>query len=118
MMDYILPVLAQLVVSLPTVAAWIVGMVIAVRRKSLHPNTSTLTLIAGGGAIFQILSGAFTAILPMMMRYEAGRISRVYAVVGGIQGLVHAALVAVMLMAIFGEREIRTPSAIPGAPSV
>ena len=118
-MDLMLPMLAQLAVSLPTLAAWTVGMVVAVRRRERHPNTSTLTLIASGGAIVQILASAFLATLPMIMRDDVGRLGRVFAVASGVQGLVHVALVAVLLMAIFGERapNLRTRSATPGAPS-
>ena len=80
--------------------------------KYVRPRTDTPERTVSHG-------GAFLAILPLMMRDDVGRLGRVFAVASGIQGLVHVALVAVLLMAIFGERApgLRTPSAIPGAPS-
>lgn len=107
-MELLLSVLPALVTSLPAVIVDVVLLVVAVARWNRHPRVSMLAATSGVlMLVLDLLVRALFTILPLKL-HESGRSMAdtgvLYALLGGVSGLLHALAIALLVAAVFSDR--------------
>lgn len=106
----LLPIVgASLLTALPSVAVYVVVIVVAVSKWNQHPRASMFAA-AGAGLLMllDLLSRAFFTVMPLkLMREEsmpASAMGTWMTVAGVVSGLLHAIALGVLAAAIFVDR--------------
>ncbi|MBN1249442.1 MAG: hypothetical protein JXC32_17405 [Anaerolineae bacterium] len=104
----ILPGLSNLLVQLPIIVLWIVGVVVALLRWSRHPRVSLLTLI---GLLILLLQSLVTGLLVPWLQItllgrgmHGSRMGMLMGVVGVVASLIKTGAWGLILVAIFSGR--------------
>ena len=101
-------ILSILIVQLPLILVWVIGLVLAIIRWKRHPRASLFTLIAITGLMILSLAGSLLSVwLPVMIRtggWDVSRIGVINTAVGFVRSLLAAILWGLLLAAIFGKR--------------
>jgi len=102
--DVLLASLSALLVQIPLYIVYGVGLTLAFTRWNKHPRASLLAAIAYSASIvISIILTIIQVSLPYQM--SAQEVGAVYSILGICGNLVHAALAAVLVAAIFGWRK-------------
>ena len=100
--------LAQFAVQAPQLLVWLAGIALAIMWWQRAPKAALITAIACGLFLLDALIGtAISVALPSMMidnGQSATQVGTAFALIGGIRSLLHAALWAAILYAIFSGR--------------
>ena len=107
-MEMLAPVLSSLVTAIPSVLVDVVLLVVAVGRWNRHPRVSMLaSTSAVMMLVLDLLGRAVFAVLPLKL-HQSGRsaseLGVIFAVIGGLSGLLHALAVGLLVIAVFSER--------------
>jgi hypothetical protein len=112
-MDIRFAVLSSLLIQLPIILVWLVGVALSLVFWRRHPTVSAMTLIAFIGFLIVAIIGTYlNTWLPITLQQRgltAGRIGTILAVTGIINALVHTCLWVLVTMAIFGWRKKQEP---------
>lgn len=112
-MDSFVGVLGQIVVAIPLIAVYVVGLIIAIARWRQHPRVSQLATVALVMLLVERLIGVLmTTMLPLLISRNGMSISDVtglYAVYGVLSALFTAVAFGILLWALFGWRRQGTP---------
>jgi hypothetical protein len=111
-MEYILAspfaFLAQYAIQVPLLLIWLVGMALALLWWQRAPKAALATCVACGLFLLDALIGAFISVALPSMLIERGQstaqVGTAFALVGIVRSLLHAALWAAVLFAIFSGR--------------
>jgi hypothetical protein len=96
--------LGALVVQIPLYIVYGVGLALAFTRWNKHPRVSLLAAIAYSASIvISIILTIIQVSLPYQM--AAQEVGAVYSILGICGNLIHAALAAVLVAAVFGWRK-------------
>jgi hypothetical protein len=103
------PVLSSLVTAIPSALVDVALLSVAVLRWTRHPRVSMLASVSAVMMLLlDVLARAVFVVLPIKLR-ESGRsmsdLGVIYAVVGGVSGLLHALAVGLLVVAVFADRE-------------
>lgn len=100
--------LAQYAVQVPLLLIWLVGIALALVWWQRAPKVALVTCIACGLFLLDALIGtAISVALPSMMidnGQSATQVGTAFALISGVRSLLHAALWAGVLFAIFSGR--------------
>jgi hypothetical protein len=100
--------LTQYAVQAPQLLIWLVGMALAVVWWQRAPRVALVTCGACGLFLLDALIGtAISVALPSMLidnGQSASQVGTAFALIGGVRSLLHAALWAAVLFAIFSGR--------------
>ena len=100
--------LAQYAIQAPLLLVWLVGVALALVWWQRAPKVALATCIACGLFLVDTLIGTFiTVALPSMMvenGQSSAQIGSAFALIGVVRSLLHAALWAAVLFAIFSGR--------------
>ena len=100
--------LAQYAVQAPQLLIWLVGIALALVWWQRAPRVALVTCSACGLFLLDALIGtAISVALPSMMidnGQSATQVGTAFALIGGVRSLLHAALWAAVLFAIFSGR--------------
>ena len=100
--------LTQYAVQAPQFLIWLVGIALAVVWWQRAPKIALVTCVACGLFLLDALIGtAISVALPSMMMdngRSATQVGTAFALIGGVRSLLHAALWAAVLFAIFSGR--------------
>ena len=112
-MEMLAPVLSSLVTAIPSAAVDVALLVTAVLRWNRHPRVSMLASISAVMMLLlDLLVRATFAVLPLKL-HESGRsvadLGVLYAIIGGVTGLLHALAVGLLVIAAFSERNTPRP---------
>jgi hypothetical protein len=114
-MDIFPALVSQYAVQAPLLLVWLGGLFIALGRWQRHPRVSLLTVILCAVLVGESLLGTFFyAWLPGFMLERgnsATTMGLIFAVVGGVRSLIHAALWGLALFIIFRGRAEHSPPA-------
>lgn len=107
--NYIAVFLPQLAFSLPALAVFITGLVLAIVRRKYYPKACTYAIIAFSLLIFERLVSVITfTVLQYIMLQGSGNYSS-YAIVNGVLNiffaLVSAGAIGLLIAAIFADRK-------------
>jgi hypothetical protein len=101
-------IFSVLIVQIPLILVWLVGIIIAIARWKKHPRISLLSVIAITGLLFLSIAGNYLGMwLPVMLRANNWNISRIGVIntaVGFVRSLLSAILWGLILAAIFSKR--------------
>jgi len=122
-MDALITTLSVLVVSLPVIIVWVIGIALALSRWRRHPQVSRFALIAFAISIVNMVVNRFLTVwLPMTMRdsgWTTTQIGTMFTAIGIITALISATAWALVLCAIFGWRDGRQKENLfPPAPPI
>ena len=110
-MDALITTLSVLVVSLPVIIVWVIGIALALSRWRRYPQVSRFALIAFAISIVNMVVNRFLTVwLPMTMRdsgWTTAQIGTMFSAIGFITALISAIAWALVLCAIFGWRDGR-----------
>lgn len=108
-MEFVVPVLGQLVVQIPLIGIYIGGLVVAVVTWRRHPRVSLLTTIALGILLVNLIGGTFvTSLVPLLMTrgaWSASEVGSIFGVYGVLSALLTTIAFGLLLWAIFGWRK-------------
>ncbi len=111
--------LSQLLFYLPLFIVYLVGVVVALRYRPRYPGMSRRVILAVVIDLVAILPGtlavAYLTAYRSALALDAHAIGVVYGAIGIVRALIHAAAAAVLLSAVFAERD-RPPPPPPVAP--
>ena len=100
--------LAQYAVQAPLLLIWLVGIALALVWWQRAPKVALVTCIACGLFLLDALIGtAISVALPSMLidnGQSAAQVGTAFALISGVRSLLHAALWAAVLFAIFSGR--------------
>jgi hypothetical protein len=100
--------LSQAAVQVPLLLVWIVGMILALLWWQRAPRVALITCVACGVFLLDALIGTFIAVtLPgalLARGQSSGQIGAAFTVIGLARSVLHAALWAAVLFAIFSGR--------------
>lgn len=98
------------VVQLPVLLVWLIGIVFALVRWPRHPRVSLLALVAILLALVAAVGGnwlnAWVPLLLRAWRLNVATIQGVQAALAGLMGVILATSWAVILLAMFGWRDV------------
>ena len=107
-MEMLLKALGSLVPAIPILLALIALLALAVSRWNRHPRVSMLSSTAAVMMIFlELTVRALAVILPFKMHesgQSAAELGTIFAIVGGISGVLRAIALVLVTLAIFSER--------------
>jgi hypothetical protein len=110
-MDALITTLSVLVVSLPVIIVWVIGIALALSRWRRYPQVSRFALIAFAISIVNMVVNRFLTVwLPMTTRdsgWTTTQIGTMFTAIGIITALISAAAWALVICAIFGWRDQR-----------
>jgi hypothetical protein len=102
--------LAQYAIQAPMLLIWLVGMALALLWWQRAPRVALATSVACGLFLLDALIGTFISVALPGMLIERGQgsaqIGSAFALVGIVRSLLHAALWAAVLFAIFSGRGV------------
>ena len=100
--------LTQYAIQAPILLIWLVGMALALLWWQRAPKVALVTCVVCGLFLLDALIGtAITVALPSMLidnGQSASQVGTAFALIGGFRSLLHAALWAAVLFAIFSGR--------------
>ena len=100
--------LAQYAIQAPMLLVWLAGMALALLWWQRAPRVALATAVACGLFLLDALIGtAISVALPSMMidnGRSATQVGTAFALISGVRSLLHAALWAAVLFAIFSGR--------------
>jgi hypothetical protein len=118
-MESIFPVIFSLMMAVPNVLVWLIGIILAVSRWRRHPRVSQISVVAFVIMIvITIISRFLNALLPMAMHdrgWTSDQIGSIFTVVGAITTLTSAVVWALVLWAIFGWRNGQQQQFVPAS---
>jgi len=110
-MNTLVTILSTIVISLPVIIVWVIGIALALSRWRRHPRVSQFALIACAVMIINtVASRSLTVWLPLAMRdygWTTVQIGSIFAAIGIITALISATAWALVICAIFGWRDQR-----------
>ncbi len=110
-MGTLVTILSNIVISLPVIIVWVIGIALALSRWRRHPRVSQFALIACAVMIFNtVASRSLTIWMPLAMRdygWTAVQIGSFFSAVGIITSLISATAWTLAICAIFGWRDQR-----------
>jgi hypothetical protein len=110
-MDALVTTLSALVISLPVILVWVIGIALALSRWRRHPRVSQLALIACAVSIINTVANRFLVIwAPLALRdygWTAYQIGSIFTAIGFITALIGAAAWTLVICAVFGWRDQR-----------
>src|SRR5262245_19847883 len=120
-MKTVVSILYTIVISLPVIIVWVIGIALALSRWRRHPRVSQLALIACAVMIINTVANrSLTIWMPLAMRdygWTSVQIGSVFPAIGIITALISATAWALVISAIFGWREqSRKENLFPPAP--
>ncbi len=109
-MEMLPAVLSSLVTGIPTLLVDVALLSMAIMRWNRHPRVSMLASIAAVMLmLLDLISRSIFVILPTKLE-QAGRsmseLGLIYAVVGGLSGLLHAVAMGLLVAAVFSDRVV------------
>ena len=120
-MNTLVTTLYTLVISLPVIIVWVIGIALALSRWRRHPRVSQFALIACAVMLINTAANrSLTIWMPLAMRdygWTAVQIGSFFSAIGIITSLISATAWALVISAIFGWREQpRKENLFPPAP--
>jgi hypothetical protein len=114
-MQTLLPTLSALVMQLPVLLVWLIGLILAIVFWKRHPKVSLFTIIGVSGLLLLTLINTYLNLwLPLMMN-EGGVSATQIGITMGIKGIVTSVLSAIfwafIFVAILGWR--KKPEVVP-----
>jgi hypothetical protein len=110
-MDMAVGVFSSLLVQLPVILAWLVGIVLSLSYWRQRPRVSRLTLVAICVLLAERLVGTYLSLyLPLTLRergLSSNQIGISLSIVGFVRSLAQAGSWGLLLAAIFGRRAER-----------
>ena len=122
-MDALVTTLSALVISLPVILVWVIGIALALSRWRRHPRVSQLALIACVVSIVNTVANRFLVIwAPLALRdygWTTYQIGSIFTAIGFITTLIGAAAWTLVICAVFGWRDQRQKENLfpPGPPT-
>jgi hypothetical protein len=110
-MNTLVTILSTIVISLPAIIVWVIGIALALSRWRRHPRVSQFALIACAVMIINTVANrSLTIWMPLAMRdygWTTVQIGSIFTVIGIITALISATAWALVICAIFGWRDQR-----------
>src|SRR5215813_13682037 len=110
-MNTLVTILSTIVISLPAIIVWVIGIALALSRWRRHPRVSQLALIACAVMIINTVANrSLTIWMPLAMRnygWTTVQVGSIFTAIGIITGLISATAWALVICAIFGWRDQR-----------
>ena len=106
---YIPVILSQLAFSLPALAVFITGLVLAIVRRKYYPKACTYAIIAFSLLIFEKLASVVTFTMMQYVLLRGSGDYSSYAIINGVVNiffaLVFAGAIGLLIAAIFSDRK-------------
>ena len=110
-MNTLVTILSTIVISLPVIIVWVIGIALALSRWRRHPRVSQFALIACAVMIINTAANrSLTIWMPLAMRdygWTAVQIGSFFSAIGIITSLISATAWALVICAVFGWRDQR-----------
>jgi hypothetical protein len=110
-MNTLVTILSTIVISLPAIIVWVIGIALALSRWRRHPRVSQFALIACAVMIINTVANrSLTILMPLAMRdygWTAVQIGSFFSAIGIITSLISATAWTLVICAIFGWRDQR-----------
>jgi len=110
-MNTLVTILSTIVISLPAIIVWVIGIALALSRWRRHPRVSQFALIACAVMIINTVANrSLTIWMPLAMRdygWTAVQIGSFFSAIGIISSLISATAWTLVICAIFGWRDQR-----------
>jgi hypothetical protein len=110
-MDTLVTTLSTLVISLPVILVWVIGIALALTRWRRHPRVSQFALIACVLSIINTVANRFLIIwTPLALRgygWTTYQIGSIFTAIGIMTSLIGAAAWTLVICAVFGWRDQR-----------
>ena len=110
-MNTLVTILSTIVISLPAIIVWVIGIALALSRWRRHPRVSQFALIACAVMIINTVANrSLTIWMPLAMRdygWTAVQIGSFFTAIGIITSLISATAWTLVICAIFGWRDQR-----------
>lgn len=110
-MNTLVTILSAIVISLPVIIVWVIGIALALSRWRRRPRVSQFALIACAVMIINTVANrSLTIWMPLAMRdygWTTVQIGSIFTVIGIITALISATAWALVICAIFGWRDQR-----------
>ncbi|MDP2270041.1 MAG: hypothetical protein Q8N23_28455 [Archangium sp.] len=109
-MEMLPAVLSSLVTAIPSLLVDVTLLSMAILRWNRHPRVSMLAAVSAVMLLLlDLLGRTVFAILPMKL-HDSGRstsdLGVIYAVLGGVSGLLHAVAMGLLVAAVFSDRVV------------
>jgi hypothetical protein len=102
-------IFSNLLVQLPVILVWLVGVILSLSYWRRHPKVSRFTLIAIAVLFVESLAGTYLSLyLPLTLSergWNSGRLGILLSTVGFARALVRAVSWGLLLAAIFARRD-------------
>ena len=109
-MEYLSTFIMLLAPRIPLLLVFLAGLIVAIRRRDRHPHISRLAGIFFGGSLLMSIVGSFLSLWPLFATrtfdIPMARIGIISSVIVFFTVLIDAALIVVVIYAIFGERGV------------
>ena len=110
-MNTLVTLLTTIMISLPAIIVWVIGIALALSRWRRHPRVSQLALIACAVMIINTVTNrSLTIWMPLAMRdygWTSVQIGSIFTAIGIITALISATAWTLAICAIFGCRDRR-----------
>ena len=110
-MNTLITILSTILISLPVIIVWVIGIALALSRWRRHPRVSQFALIACSVSIINTVANRFLIIwTPLALRdsgWTAVQIGSIFTAIGLMTTLIGAAAWTLVICAIFGWRDQR-----------
>jgi len=110
-MNTLVTLLTTIMISLPAIIVWVIGIALALSRWRRHPRVSQLALIACAVMIINTVTNrSLTIWMPLAMRdygWTSVQIGSIFTAIGIITALISATAWTLAICAIFGWRDRR-----------
>ena len=110
-MNTLVTILSTIVISLPVIIVWVIGIALALSRWRRHPRVSQFALIACAVMIINTAANrSLTIWMPLAMRdygWTAVQIGSFFSAIGIITSLISATAWTLVICAVFGWRDQR-----------
>jgi hypothetical protein len=110
-MNTLVTILSTIVISLPAIIVWVIGIALALSRWRRRPRVSQFALIACAVMIINTVANrSLTIWMPLAMRdygWTAVQIGSFFTTIGIITSLISATAWTLVICAIFGWRDQR-----------
>lgn len=100
-MQFFVPVISQLLVQLPLLITWTVGLVMAIRYRRTSPTKARLVGIALVILMLDFVLGASAGVLPFMLGLPPDRIGIVFMAIGLVRSIFMTIAWILILRALF-----------------
>ncbi|HKC88414.1 MAG TPA: hypothetical protein VKG02_20680 [Blastocatellia bacterium] len=110
-MNTLITILSTIVISLPVIIVWVIGIALALSRWRRHPRVSQFALIACAVMLINTAANrSLTIWMPLAMRdygWTAVQIGSFFSAIGIITSLISATAWTLVICAVFGWRDQR-----------